>query len=144
MYEKLNFTRLVAAIQAKFEEHTDIKAYDLPPLNTPAPFFFIEPVTRRPADSKTMFRDVFTVYIHCIAPETNQRSNVGVYNLINKADEIMTEDITLPEPFQLVMQTNNGINRIYNVDRIYGEKTGEVHAVIELQFTVLYGFKCKV
>lgn len=138
MYEKLNFIQLVAAIQAKFKQHTQIQAYDVPPQNEPSPLYFIEAVNRRPADSKTMFRDIFTVYVHCIAPETNNKSNVGVYNLINEVDEIMTEDITLPEPFQLVMQTNNGVNRIFD------DTTGEKHAVIELQFMVLYGFKCKV
>lgn len=138
MYEKLNFVQLVAAIQAKFKQHTQIQAYDVPPQNEPSPFYFVEVVNRRPADSKTMFRDIFTVYVHCIAPETNNKSNVGVYNLINEVDEIMTEDVTLPEPFQLVTQTNNGVNRIFD------ETTGEKHAVIELQFMVLYGFKCKV
>ena len=137
MYNKLSFITLVAAIQAKFKEHTGLKCYDVPPINANSPFYFVEVLNRRPADNKTMFRDVFTVYIHCIAAETSTASNVGVYNLINEVDEILTENITLPEPFQLVMQTNNGVNRIFD------EETGEKHAVIEAQFMCLYGLKCK-
>ena len=60
-----------------------------------------------------------------------------VYNLIQKLEEALTEDISLPEPYQLVMQTNNGIQTIKT------DETGEKHAVLAYEFMICYGFKCK-
>ena len=52
-------------------------------------------------------------------------------------EEALTEDITLPDPYQLVLQTNSGINQIMT------DETGEKHAVLSFEFMIAYGFKCK-
>ena len=82
-----------------------------------------------------MWRDIFTVWIHVIAEPGN--SSVQLYEMIQGLDEAMTEDITLPEEYELIMQTNNGIQTIKK------DETGEKHAVVTFEFMVCYGFRCK-
>ena len=65
-------------------------------------------------------------------------SSVQVYELIQNLEEALTDDIELPEGYELIMQTNNGIQTIKT------DETGEKHAVISYDFTVCYGFKCKI
>lgn len=135
-YERLNFTKLLAAIQSKIQGKTGLKCYDAVPKNAKSPFYFAEIIQTLPANSKTMYRDNFTVYIHAIAKENN--SSVGVYELIDGLQEALTEDISLPEPFDLVMQTDNGVQTIKT------DESKEKHAILSYTFTVCYGFKCKV
>lgn len=66
-------------------------------------------------------------------------SSVSAYELIQKLEEALTEDITLPEGYELITQTNNGIQTIKT-----DEVTNEKHAVLSYEFTVCYGFKCKI
>ena len=83
-----------------------------------------------------MFRDNYTVWIHCIAEKED--SSVGVYQMIEKLQEALSEDIILPEPFELIMQTDGGVQTIQT------DETGEKHAVAAFEFMVCYGFKCKI
>ena len=135
MYKQIGMVDLIKAIQQKVEANTDLRCYDHVAINTASPFYFVEVVGKRPSHSKTMWRDVFTVWIHAIAEKSD--SSVSVYNLIQKLEEALTEDISLPEPYQLVMQTNNGIQTIKT------DETGEKHAVLAYEFMICYGFKCK-
>lgn len=135
-YQKLSPTDLISAVQKKIKDQTDLQCYDHVPLNQAGPFYHAELVRIRPANSKTMFQDIYTVYIHCIAEESP--SSVGVYSLIEELQEAMTEDISLPEPFELIMQTDNGVQTIKT------DETGEKHAVISYDFKVCYGFICKL
>lgn len=135
MYKQLGLTDLVEAIQKKVETKTGLKCYDAVPCNAESPFYFAEVVGKRPEHSKTMFRDVFTVWIHAIAGKG--KSSVEIYELIQKLEEALTEDIALPERFELIMQINSGIQTIKN------DETDEKHAVLAYEFMVCYGFKCK-
>ena len=135
MYKQIRLYELVAAIQDTVNKNTQIPCYDHVKKNTPSPFYFVEVINKRPSHSKTMWRDTFTVWIHAIA-EPND-SSLPVYQLIQKLEEALTEDIVLPEPYQLVLQTNNGIQTI-NTD-----ETNEKHAILEFGFMVCYGLKCK-
>lgn len=136
VYKQMGLVDLIAAIQSKVEQKTGIKCYDAVPQNAPSPFYYAEVVGKRPAHSKTMWRDVFTVWIHCIAQQ--QASSVPIYHLIQGLEEALTEDIDLPEDYELVMQTNNGVQTIKT------DETGEKHAVLAYEFMVCYGFKCKI
>lgn len=136
MYKQLGLLDLIHAIQAKVEEKTGLRCYDAVPNNAPSPFYFAEVIAKRPAHTKTMYRDVFTVWIHAIA-EPGQ-SSIRIYELIQMLEEALTEDITLQEGFELIMQTNNGVQRIKT------DETNEKHAVLAFEFTVCYGFKCKI
>lgn len=135
-YQKLSPVTLIAAIQNKIEENTGIRCYDAVPENAESPFYFAEITRILPANTKTMFRDNYTVWIHCIAEES--KSSIGVYQLIEGVQEALTEDIVLPEPFDLVMQTDSGVQTIKT------DETGEKHAVETFDFMVCYGFKCKI
>lgn len=135
-YQKLSPVTLVAAVQDKIETLTDLRCYDHVPMNEESPLYFAEITRIQPANSKTMFRDVYSVAIHCIAEESP--SSVGVYNLIENLQSALSEDISLPEPFTLVMQTDNGVQTIKT------DETGEKHAIVNFDFMVCYGFICKI
>ena len=135
-YQKLGLTDLIAAIQKKINEKTDTPCYDHVEKNTPSPFYYAEVVRIAPANSKTMYRDNITVNIHCIAEPED--SSVQIYKLIETLQEALTEDIVLPEPFELIMQTDG------EVQTIKTDETNEKHAVVPYTFMVCYGFKCKI
>lgn len=135
-YQKLSPVTLVAAVQDKVESLTDLRCCDHVPLNEASPLYFAEITRIQPANSKTMYRDVYSVAIHCIAEESP--SSVGVYNLIENLQSALSEDIILPEPFTLVMQTDNGVQTIKT------DESGEKHAIVSYDFTVCYGFICKL
>ncbi len=135
-YQKLSPVTLIAAVQEKIEALTGLRCYDHIPLNEASPLYFAEITRIQPANSKTMFRDVYSVAIHCIAEESP--SSVGVYNLIENLQSALSEDITLPEPFELVMQTDNGVQTIKT------DESGEKHAIVNFDFMVCYGFMCKI
>lgn len=135
-YQKLSPVTLIAAVQDKIESLTDLRCYDHVPLNEASPLYFAEITRIQPANSKTMYRDVYSVAIHCIAEESP--SSVGVYNLIENLQSALSEDISLPEPFTLVMQTDNGVQTIKT------DESGEKHAIVNFDFMVCYGFMCKI
>lgn len=135
-YQKLSPVTLIAAVQKKVEALTELRCYDHVPLNEESPLYFAEITRIQPANSKTMFRDVYSVAIHCIAEESP--SSVGVYNLIENLQSALSEDISLPEPFTLVMQTDNGVQVIKT------DESGEKHAIVNFDFMVSYGFMCKI
>lgn len=134
-YQKLNATTLIAAIQSKIKEKTGLKCLDHVPMNETSPFYFAELIKALPNNTKTMYRDIMTVWIHCIAEKSD--SSVPVYQMIENLQEAMTEDISLPDPYQLIMQVDGGVQTIKT------DETGEKHAVVPFDFTVCYGFKCK-
>lgn len=135
-YQKLSPVTLIAAVQDKVEALTGLRCYDHVPLNEASPLYFAEITRIQPANSKTMFRDVYSVAIHCIAEESP--SSVGVYNLIENLQSALSEDIALPAPFELVMQTDNGVQTIKT------DESGEKHAIVNFDFMVCYGFMCKI
>ena len=135
-YQKLSPVTLIAAVQDKVEALTGLRCYDHVPLNEASPLYFAEITRIRPANSKTMYRDVYSSAIHCIAEESP--SSVGVYNLIENLQSALSEDIILPEPFTLVMQTDNGVQTIKT------DESGEKHAIVNFDFMVSYGFMCKI
>lgn len=135
-YQKLSPVTLIAAVQDKIERLTDLRCYDHVPMNEESPLYFAEIARIQPANSKTMYRDVYSVAIHCIAEESP--SSVGVYNLIENLQSALSEDISLPEPFELVMQTDNGVQTIKT------DESGEKHAIVNFDFMVCYGFMCKI
>lgn len=136
MLQKLSLVDLVKGIKRKLEEQTSTPCYDEPPKDAPAPLYYIEVVAVRPANTKTMFCEVYTVWLHIIGESV--LGNVQMYELIQQAEEAMTEGIDLPEAFELVLQTSQGmiVNKV--------DETGEKHVVIGYDFKVSYGFKMKI
>lgn len=135
MYKRLGLVDLISAIQLKVEDKTGLKCYDAVPSNAPSPFYFAEVVQKKADNTKTMLRDVFTVFIHAVAEPTG--SSEKIYDLIQKLEEALSEEIELPEEFELILQTENGLQALKT------DETDEKHAVISYDFTVCYGYKFK-
>ena len=89
-----------------------------------------------PNNSKTTYRTSYTLNIHVISSPSE--STVELYDMIQSLDEALTEDIELPDGYQMVAQMNMGVNAIY-----YEEETDERHAVIKYQFIIAYGYIVK-
>ena len=138
MLKKLGFVDLISAVQNRIEQNTGVRCYDAIPKNASSPLYFVEVTGKRPADTKTMFCEVFTVWVHAIAAPEESGGSVGIYHLIDRLDEGMTEDIALPEPFNLMLQSNIGVQTIKL------DETNEKHAVLAYEFKISYGFKVKV
>ena len=136
MYKQIGLVELIQAIQKEVKDNTGLECYDSVPDNAPSPFYFAEVVGKRPAHTKTMYRDIFTVWIHAAAEPGD--SSVQIYEMIQKLEEALTEDIILPEEYELIMQTNSGIQTIKT------DETNEKHAVLAYEFMICYGFKCKI
>lgn len=134
--KRLGFVDLHAAIREKVESKTGLKCLDAVPKNQPSPFYFAEIVGKEADNTKTMWCDTFLVYIHAIA-ETNKGSD-QIYELIEKLEESLTEKISLPEGFNLAMQTEQGLVSLKT------DETGEKHAILAYSFKVCYGFKIKI
>lgn len=135
MYKRLGLVDLISAIQLKVEDKTGLKCYDAVPSDAPSPFYFAEAVQKKADNTKTMLRDVFTVFIHAVAEPTG--SSEKIYDLIQKLEEVLSEEIELPEEFELILQTENGLQALKT------DETDEKHAVISYDFTVCYGYKFK-
>lgn len=135
MLKQLGIVDLIAAVQEKVKANTELECYDAIPHNAPSPFYYVEFVGKRPAHTKTMYREVMSTWIHAIASPGD--SKVEVYDLIQSLEEALTETVELPEGFELILQTNNGTQTIKQ------DETNEWHAVIQMDFMVCYGFKCK-
>lgn len=136
MLKKLGMVDLIAAIQKKVEIGTGLRCYDAVPQNTPSPFYFVQVLSITPANTKTMFCEVFTVAIHAITEPGE--SSVQIYKLIQELEESLTEDIQLPEPFELIIQSSNGMQNLKT------DETREKHATLLYQFKVSYGYKSKI
>jgi len=135
MYKRLGLVDLISAIQLKVEDKTGLKCYDAVPSDAPSPFYFAEVVQKKADNTKTMLRDVFTVFIHAVAEPTG--SSEQIYDLIQKLEEALSEEIELSEEYELILQTENGLQALKT------DETDEKHAVISYDFTVCYGYKFK-
>ena len=136
MKKMMNLTVLMAAIQTQVQDGTGLTCYDAVPDNAPSPFYRIELAGNSPANTKTMFVQKYDFDIHVIAPVS--KSSVPVHAYIQKLEEAMTDDITIPAPYFLVRQDETGIRSILD------DETGEKHAVVGFSFLVCYGFMVKV
>ena len=140
---KFSLVDFLKAVIDRVELGTGKRCYDAVPDHTKAPFYYAEIVGLRPDDTKTMFIDVFEVFIHAIAEPS--RSSVGVYDLIQGLQEAMTVDIELPVGYLLVSQASLGSQRISTsgVEKISLGETGEKQAIFGYEFKVCYGYRVK-
>lgn len=88
--------------QEKVFEKTKIKCLDAVKKDEKSPFYFVEVIRVHPENTKTMLKDKFSVWIHAIAEPGE--SSVMIYDMIQKLQEAMTEDIVLPEGFELTFK----------------------------------------
>lgn len=135
MLRQLNLTDLMASIIGQIEINTDLPVYDMPPIDAPAPFVFVELINIQNADTKTMYCKEYRVWAHVIAEEVN--SSMPVYAYIQKVQEALSTNIRLPRDYYLVTQMDDGVQTIKK------DESGEKHAVLQYTFKVAYGFKAK-
>lgn len=135
MLKKLSFTAVIAALKERFEA-AGLKTFDYVPENEPSPLIYVEATGKTPADTKTMFCEEYQIAAHIISPPG--KGNTAVYQLIEQAEEALTEDVTLPEGFCLIYQMTDGVSAIYE------EKTTEKHAVMPIRLKISYGYKIKI
>lgn len=135
MLKKLSFVDLIAALIALLKQNTAAKVYDYVPQDAPSPLIYIEAAGKQANDTKAMFCEVYSVNIHAVAEP--YEGNTAIYKLINEIEEALTEEITLPEGFDVIYQLSDG------VEAIYEEETKEKHAVLPVRFKVAYGYKIK-
>ena len=136
MLKQFPITELIKAIQKQVKAGTGHECLDHVGRNEQSPFYFVEFRQSRPANSKTMYMTDYVVYVHVIAEPSD--SSVPVYKYIQELEEALTQDIEVPEPYNHVMQTDNGVISIYT------DETNEKHAVVSFTFRISYGFKCKI
>lgn len=136
MLKQFPTVELIKAIQTRIKAGTGRKCLDAVRKNEKSPFIYAEFKQSRPANSKTMFMTDYTVYIHAISEPTD--SSVPILKYIGEIEEAMTQDIEIPEPYSLVMQTYSGVMSNYT------EETKEKHAVLSFTFRIAYGFKSKI
>lgn len=100
-----------------------------------SPYYFVEFAGSRPAKSRTMWLEDFTCYVHAVSvPSESQQA---VLEMVASMEEAMEVAVDLPAPFHLVLQTEDGIQRVKR------DPTGEWHAVTAYTFRVSYGLKVK-
>lgn len=133
--QQFPITQLIKAIQTRVKKTTGMKCLDHVEKNEKSPFYYVEFRQSKPGNSKTLFVQDYTIYIHIITEETE--SSVPVYKYIELLEEAMTQDVEIPDPYGLVFQMNNGVQSIYR------EETGEIHGIVNFLFRISYGYKCK-
>lgn len=136
MLKKLGLVDLHASLKEQIERLTGLPAYDSVPENAPAPFYFLEIVDKRPEHSKTMWKEVYTVWIHAVAQKG--KGKVAIYSLIESLEDALTEQLALPEGITLISQTEAGMQSLQL------DETDEWHAVLAFEIRVSYGFKAKI
>lgn len=136
MFRRMNLTDLMKAVQTQIKANTGLPCYDSVPENAESPFYYMSYAGSQPADTKTMYMDRHTVDIHVIADPSP--SSVPVFKYIQKLEEAMTEDITIPKEYKLVRQSSGGVRTIQD------DETGEKHAVMSFTFLISYGYKVKI
>lgn len=135
MLKKLGLVDLHASLKATIEKNTSLTAYDQVPEDAPAPFYFIEIVDKRPENTKMMWCEVFTVWIHAISAESTGK--VAIYKMIEDLEEALTEQLVLPD-VEILRQTETGMQSLQE------DETKEMHAIIAYEIKVAYGFKTKI
>lgn len=135
MLKKLGFTDLIKAVQSRVEAGTRLRCYDDIPKDAPSPLYYAEVVGLRPENTKTMYVDVFTIFIHAIAEPDN--SSIPVYKLIQELEESMTRNIELGGEYWVMEQSSQGLKNLQT------DETNEKHAVLAYEFKITYGFKTK-
>lgn len=136
MLKKISLTDLHATIKDKIEDKTGLRCYDVVDTDIRGPFYFLQCVGKQDNSTKTMFVEDFKFYVHAIS-DTDRATEI--YDLIQKVEEALTEDIDLGCEFNLVRQTEDGIVQI-----LTEQGTKEKHAVLSYTFSVCYGYKVKI
>lgn len=133
--QRLSPVDLVGAVARLVESGTGTACVTAVRDDEESPFFFVEAVGSRPAKSRTMFLEDFTCYVHAVSVPSE--SQLEVLGMVAEMEEAMEAGVSLRAPFHLVLQSEDGIQRVTR------DPTGEWHAVTAYTFRVSYGLKIK-
>ncbi len=136
VYQQLGFVDFVKAIKRTMEMKTHLPCYITIPSQISSPFCYIEGIEKKMVDSKSMWKEIFTVFIYIIGEPSDDFMKIS--NDIHELEQALKDGIALPQEYKLMKQTNNGIQMITLED------TKETHAVINYDFMISYGYKYKI
>lgn len=111
-------------------------------------FYYVELVGKESYDTKTFFQDRFLVNVHCIADikrpvspaqSTAMRSSAEAgLDMVGKLESALSNKLFFTNPaFKTALQNEIG----YISGTI--DPSGEAHCVVQFEFYVRYGMKCK-
>lgn len=132
---RLSPVDLVGAVARLVESGTGTRCVTTVRKDDESPFFFVEFAGSRPARSRTMWLEDFTCYVHAVSAPSE--SQMGVLQMVAAMEEAMEAVVSLPAPFHVALQSEDGIQRVAR------DPSGEWHAVTAYTFRVSYGLKIK-
>lgn len=136
MLKRMSVAEFLGAVFDHIEEKTGIPCYD-DPVDKESPFYSTQLMKTEPADTKTSFVDRYEVWVHCISSPSAPYSNQPVLDLVTKLEEVMTEEISVCEPYRLNRQVYKGLQTLKK------DESNEGHAILSFDFFICYGFKFK-
>ena len=140
MLNQINLTDIMSAVKIRVETGTEdcgtkLCCYDEIPLNAPSPCVYMQLVGVAPANTKTMYVNDYTVWLHVISEDV--RTSKPLFEYIDEVQSAMSQNIVIPADYVLISQMCNGIQNIQT------DETGERHAVISYTLKIGYGYICK-
>ena len=136
MLRRLSISEMWGIVIDHIQERTETKVVS-EAKGEKSPFFYVEFTTGEPRNTKTQFIDHFEFAIHAISEETHPYTAVPVLEMVKELEEIMTDEVEIPEPFFLVNQEYEGVNTVKK------DPSDEGHAVLSYTFDISYGFRTK-
>lgn len=136
MIQRLSLAVFLGCLIEAIEDGTGVKCYDSPE-NRESPLYSVELQSTQPENTKTMYIDAITVWVHCISEPVRPYSNAKVLGMVQKLEQALMGGFGLPAPFSLYRTTCNGVQTVKK------DETDEVHAIAEFTFRVCYGLRVK-
>lgn len=136
MIQRLSAADFVGRLMEVLENRTGIPCYSSPD-DEPSPLLSVQLLRSHPENTKTMFIDVFDIWIHCISEAAIPYSDAPALELVKKVEGALMLPFNLPPPFTLQNIEYDGLETVKK------DETGEGHAVLSFHFSVCYGFDVK-
>lgn len=136
MIQRLSLAVFLGCLIEAIEAGTGTSCYDSPE-NRDSPLYSVELQSTQPENTKTMYIDAITVWVHCISEPVRPYSNAKVLGMVQRLEQALADGFELPAPFSLYRTTCNGVQTVKK------DETDESHAIAEFTFRVCYGLRVK-
>lgn len=136
MIQRLSLAVFLGCLIEAIEAGTGTACYDSPE-NRKSPLYSVELQSTQPENTKTMYIDAITVWVHCISEPARPYSNAKVLGMVQRLEQALMEGFELPAPFSLYRTTCNGVQTVKK------DETDEGHAIAEFTLRVCYGLRVK-
>lgn len=133
MIKKQGLLQLHNAVKAKLAANTQFVCHDRIPEERGQSCYWIEISEKQHQNTKTCFQEKILIYIH-VLPDL-QDGIEEEYEMIQQAEQALTERLQLPEGINVISQTYEGMERKKT------EETIEKHAVLSYGISISYGFE---